>query len=198
MIGKQMSNHTSNFNVIYAINQSLIFMRLVMDLYSPNSANLNLFTVVTLTSFTQLRLKYRKSYIISSADFFMYQNTCRVLSLQKHFLTLLYLLKLQSFQNTVKYLTFYTFSFHPVFKQVSFVCLTQMAVRGLTLSNERLYVGKKDQSGSRYDIRLAKSFSYIKVYFFSYTTITNIGIKLLRLKDSKQNASFLPFNDCAL
>ena len=73
-----------------------------------------------------------------------------------------------------------------------------MAVRGLTLSNERLYVGKKDQSGSRYDIRLAKSFSYIKVYFFSYTTITNIGIKLLRLKDSKQNASFLPFNDCAL
>ena len=52
MIGKQMSNHTSNFNVIYAINQSLIFMRLVMDLYSPNSANLNLFTVVTLMSFT--------------------------------------------------------------------------------------------------------------------------------------------------
>ena len=52
-------------------------------------------------------------------------------------------------------------------------------------------VGKKHQSGSRYDIRLAKSFSYIKVYFFSlYTTTTNLRIKLLRLKDSKQNASF--------
>ena len=52
IIGNQMSNHTSNFNVIYAINQSPIFVQLVMDLYSPNSVNLNLCTVVTLMSFT--------------------------------------------------------------------------------------------------------------------------------------------------
>ena len=43
MIGNQMSNHTSNFNAIYAINQSPIFVRLVMNLYSPNLVNLNLF-----------------------------------------------------------------------------------------------------------------------------------------------------------
>jgi hypothetical protein len=41
-----------------------------------------------------------------------------------------------------------------------------MAVRGLTLSNERLYVGKKHQSGSPCDIRLAKSFFLYKGLFF--------------------------------
>ena len=147
---------------VYAINQSPKFVRLVMNLQSPNLVNLNLFTVVTLMCFTQLGLKYRKSYIISSADFFMYQNGCRVLFLRKHFLTLFTeAIYLELLEHSQIFNILYVFFSFIVFKQVSFVCLTQMAVRGLTLSNERLYVGKKHQSGSRCDIRLAKSFSYI-------------------------------------